>query len=133
MAPRRLALVILLSLLAACATGGRHDDGVVRYRDREIDVRAYFEGFPYKSFYFAPDVGQVLFLRRDDRELLHAADFAAPSPVDLERARPLSTVDFAKRNFWGLAVSSWNKRVYIKGDEDNSEVINLYELQSSGA
>jgi len=129
---RLLLFALLLSISAACAKDV-NSDGIVKYRDRAIDVRAYVEGFPYKSFYFAPDAGKVFFLHRGDQELLHEADFSVGSPVDFKKARPLSHIDFTKRNFWGLAVSSWNKRVYIVGDEDNSEITNIYELERSGA
>lgn len=131
----RLLLVALLSLAPAApaAAAAPADDGVVVYRGRAIDVKAYVEGFPYKSFHFEPEARKVYFLKRGETETLHEADFAPDAPVDFSRARPLSSIDFTKRNFWGLGVSRWNKKVYVKGDEDNSEVINLYELRPDGS
>lgn len=109
------------------------DDGVVRYRGRSIDVMAYLEGFPWKSFYFAPEAGKVFFLNRGTVERLHEAPLAPGERVDLSKARVLSEVDFTKRNLWGLKVSRFNGKVYVMGDEDNKEITNLYELQPDGS
>jgi dipeptidyl aminopeptidase/acylaminoacyl peptidase len=118
---------------SAPAEAGPAQDGVVRYRDRAIDVKAYLEGFPWKSFYFAPEAGKLFFLNRGAVERLHEAPLEPGKRADLAKARVLSDVDFTKRNLWGLKVSRWNGKVYVKGDEDNREIINIYELQADGS
>lgn len=130
----RITVLSLLALpLAIVAAPIPTDDGIVTYRGRPIDVKAYVEGFPFRSFQFDPKGGKVYFLRRGETETLHEAPFSPSSPVDFSKARRLSEIDFAKRNFWGLKASAWNRKVYIVGDEDNSEIINLYELQADGS
>lgn len=126
-------LVLLLCSPALAATVDAPADGVVTYRDRAIDVKAYVEGFPYKSFYFAPHAGKVFFLNRGEAETLREAEFSPAAPVDFSKARELSKTDFTKRNLWGLKVSPQNGKVYVMGDEDNSETTNLYELLSDGS
>lgn len=127
-----LPLLLIAPRPVAAAPAPAKDDGVVVYRGRALDVKAYLEGFPYKSFYFAPQVGKVYFLSRGEVETLHEADFSPAAPVDFSRARRLSAVDFTQRNFWGLKVAPKTGKVYVMGDEDNSEITNLYELLPDG-
>jgi dipeptidyl aminopeptidase/acylaminoacyl peptidase len=121
----------LLALVVSA--GPAMDDGLVTYKGRTINVKAYVEGFPYKSFFFDPTGGKVYFLRRGDTETLQSAPFSPSAPIDFTKATALSKIDFTKRNFWGLKVSPWNKKTYVKGDEDNAEIINLYELKADGS
>jgi dipeptidyl aminopeptidase/acylaminoacyl peptidase len=123
-------LPLLLALSSAAATNASAD--AVVYRDRVIDVRTYVEGFPYKSFFFEPDRGRAYFIRKGDSERLFEADLSADDPIDFTKARKVSDVDFSKRSFWGVAVSPATGAVYVRSDEDNTEIFNIYERNDDG-
>lgn len=107
-------------------------DYVVRFLDRTIDLRPYVQGFPYSGwnadfesqqlFYFhlAPQ-GRFLMVQplRVGR---------GSGPVDPTAGRRVHDIDWAKRNFAGMAYDSVSRDIILMADERNDEVFNLYRL-----
>ncbi|MBI4347602.1 MAG: prolyl oligopeptidase family serine peptidase, partial [Elusimicrobia bacterium] len=108
------------------------DDAALNYRGRSIDVKAYIEGFPFKNFHFSAEAGRAFFVRKGDVEHLYEARFEPGRRLDVDAAKRLSDIDFSKRNLWGAQASKATGRLYVSGDEDNTEIINLYEYADGG-
>ncbi|MBI5201383.1 MAG: S9 family peptidase [Elusimicrobia bacterium] len=119
--------------LLALAPSFAADKPAVTFKGRPIDVKAYIEGFPYKNFNFSLETGRLFFVKKGDKETLLETSFELGKTVDLEKGKPLTDVDYAKRNLWGAVASKATGKLYTMGDEDNTEITNIYEYVPGGA
>ncbi len=111
---------------------------MIRYKDRQIDLAPYFEGFPYKgiawgSYTVDLKAGKVFYRKIEGgEEFVHALDWTSGS-MDLSKGKRVSSVGFTQRNLWGVKASLVTKAVYFQGDENNDEIFNLYQGLTDGS
>jgi dipeptidyl aminopeptidase/acylaminoacyl peptidase len=104
----------------------------VQFLDRTIDLRPYFQGFPYSGF-DADFEAQRLFYFHETPQ----GRFLMVQPlktgrgsgtVDVELGRRLHDIDWSARNFSGMRYDSANGDMVLESDEKNDEVFNLYRV-----
>lgn len=98
----------------------------ITYRDREIDLKPYFEGFPYFGFLFADIMDQLYYLHRGEKVTLYRAPLS-PLP-DLETGEKVSDLDFNLFSAGNFQFDPDNGYAYFSGDEKNDEQFNIYRL-----
>lgn len=102
---------------------------VVRYFDREISLSPFLAGFPYG--HFSPDLehGKLFFLEQRERYTLRMAQLPeGGGPVDLTKAEVVSDIDWSKRSLFGLEYHAASNSIWLSGDENNDEKLNLFVL-----
>ena len=98
----------------------------VRYRDREVDLNPYFEGFPYFGFTVCEKSDRVFYYHRGQavRLLQHPLD----EPFDPPRGTPVTDLDYGTfSGSIGRYIELLDALVYL-GDERNDEVFNIYSV-----
>lgn len=107
-------------------------DSVVRVNGRTVDLSAHLTALPFNHW---PSVdlrsGRYFVKKRvEDREALMLASFdpTSAAELDLDKAERISSRDFSMRNLWGAVWSPSTQRTIILADENNDELLNLYEL-----
>ncbi len=123
---KQFTLLIAAFSFFALQAAADSETKYIKYKDRTIDVSSYVEGFPFKTIIISPENGQVYYLKKGNQELLYRADLG--DKIDLTKGTKISDINFAARSYWDLVVNEYNGKTYIRGDEDNTEVINLFEL-----
>lgn len=126
-----LSFVAFMILLSACQEQAPKEETtqestVVEFKGRQIDLKPYFEGFPYLGFMPFYKAGELFYFKEDSTRMLMSLDMA--SEMNLENGTVVSDVDFSKRNTWGIKYNSEDGCLYWNGDEVNDEVMNLYKL-----
>jgi dienelactone hydrolase len=101
-------------------------DTIITYRDREIDLKPYFEGFPYFGFLFADIMDQLYYLHRGEKVTLCRVPLS-PLP-DLETGEKVSDLDFNLFSAGNFQFDPDNGYAYFTGDEKNDEQFNIYRL-----
>jgi dipeptidyl aminopeptidase/acylaminoacyl peptidase len=125
---KRLQLWVTAAILAAavtCAVAGESDRSV-EFRGRQIDLKPYIEGFPYRTFRPFYAAGKLYYFQQDETTMLKELDLSGD--VDLRKGTMVSDVDYATRNVWSIRYNKHHKKLYWIGDEKNDEIINLYSL-----
>ena len=103
--------------------------GVVRFHDREVDLRPFLAGFPYRDFEASLEHGELFYL--DARERYELKRVALPtdgSPVDLRAGELVTGVDWSKRGLRSTHHIPERKELWLLADEKNEERWNLYRL-----
>lgn len=149
--PRRLvagACLTLASILLATAPAGAQparrnasasgSPYTVRFLDRTIDLRPYFQGFPYVGFDADFEARRLFYFHEtpEGRWLMVQPLKAGrgSGQVKPEAGRRLHDIDWSKRNFSGMRYDSVTKDMILQSDEKNDEVFNLYRVSlSNGA
>ncbi|MCH7549979.1 MAG: hypothetical protein IH969_10675, partial [Candidatus Krumholzibacteriota bacterium] len=122
-----MATILSALLIGFAAVGAfADDDRYVEFRGRKIDLKPYFEGFPYKDITPIYEAGRVFYYEEGKTRVLKEARLRGD--IDLARGNAISGVDFSKRNVWGMRFNPRDKHLYWIGDEKNDEIINLYRL-----
>lgn len=96
------------------------------YRDRQIDLKPYFEGFPYMNFMCIDTLNQLYYFHRGETVTLHRIALT-PQP-DLSQGEKVSDLDFNKFSAAGFQFDPDNGYAYFTGDEKNDEQFNIYRL-----
>ncbi len=99
----------------------------IRYKDRTIDLRPYFEGFPFFGFMIAEKMEKLFYFHRGKHETLLYQTQLHPSP-DLEGGIQVSDLDFSKFSAGNFEFDAGRNIAYFVGDERNDEVFNIYAL-----
>lgn len=102
--------------------------GVVRFFDRTIDLRPFLAGFPYERWMPSLKTGRLFFLHTGERYTLEMLDVADGQPRSLERAVPVSDVDWSKRSLWDLHHHAATDTLWLHADARNDERMNLWTL-----
>lgn len=101
-------------------------NSVVKYRDREIDLYPYFEGFPYMGFMCVDILDQLYYLHRSEKVTLMRTPLQALP--NLESGEKVSDLDFNLFSAGNFQFDPDNGYAYFVGDEKNDEKFNLYRL-----
>ena len=99
---------------------------VIRYRDRTIDLKPYFEGFPFFNFIFNEEDGFLYYFFR--RQQIHLYRTELKHEPDLQNGRRVSELDFSVFNSWDWRYHAPSRSFLFLGDENNDERINIYRL-----
>lgn len=109
------------------ADGGVESTNVaVRFRDRVIDLRPYYEGFPYAGFRAIYDANVLLYFRdtQRGRELL-TLPLDRPT-LHLDQGIRLGTVDWSARGLREVMYHSPSGQYVVLADDANEERFNLF-------
>lgn len=130
------ALALSAELAPAAASAQDRNDAAnplpadltVRFRDRRIDLRPYFEGFPYRNFRAEYDDGRLFYFRdgRAGREL-----WTLPlegEVLALERGTRVGEIDWNTRALRAMWFHAPTGQYIVIADEANEERFNLYAL-----
>lgn len=127
---KTLLLISILSLFViSCAEESakpEKSEGEVVFKGRTIDLKPYFEGFPYLEFMPVYKAGKIFYQKEDSTRMLMMLDF--PGDLNLEKGKVISDIDFSKRNVWSMKYNKRDGMLYWNGDEVNDEVMNVYRL-----
>jgi len=126
------ALFILTACVMLCAApvfaqdASGEDSSVVEFQGRKIDLKPYFEGYPYSGFTPDYDAGRMFYYYEGETTEMRMVRLGNMDKLD--KGLKVSDIDFSKRNVWGKKYNSRDKFLYWSGDEKNDEIINLYRL-----
>jgi len=96
------------------------------YRDRKIDLKPYFEGFPYMGFMCVDALDQLYYYHRGEKVTLRRT--ALTANPNLESGEKVSDLDFNKFSADSFQFDPDNGYAYFTGDERNDEQFNVYRL-----
>jgi dipeptidyl aminopeptidase/acylaminoacyl peptidase len=121
-----LAAALWVSLMSPPAFA----EGVIRFKDRTIDLHLYLEGYPYTNPIVDLRSGKLFYRKKGktDQLMMQSFDVSSKDKVDLAGGSVISPRDFAKRTWWGAVYSPLTQSVIIEADDKNDEIINLYAL-----
>ena len=137
---RRWHLALAASLLLAPSTLAAQApqrpagaaDYTVRFLDRTIDLRPYFQGFPYVGFDADFDARRLFYFHEtpQGRWLMSQPLRVGKGSgqVSPEAGRRVHEIDWSRRNFSGMRYDSVTKSMVLQADEKNDEVFNLYRM-----
>jgi dipeptidyl aminopeptidase/acylaminoacyl peptidase len=128
----KLSAVLLLSTLWACnpkeeQAAEEDTRGIIEFKGREIDLKPYFEGFPYSRFMPMYKIGKMAYFYATDSATYFYCKDMAPN-IDLATGRKVSDIDFSKRNIGTVRYHEPDTCLYWNGDENNDEIMNLYRF-----
>jgi dipeptidyl aminopeptidase/acylaminoacyl peptidase len=105
-------------------------DRVVRFRDRRIDLRPFFEGFPYLGFRAELEAQRLLYFHDtpSGRRLLQLPVSIGDQVVDLTHGEPLGDIDWNRRILRDLLYVPSRSQYIVLADEANEERYNLYTM-----
>ena len=70
---------------------------MVRFLEREVDLRPFMEGFPYSRFRPSLEHGRMFFMDKGERYTLRSLPLPGPdaavTPLDLAHAEAVTEVD----------------------------------------
>lgn len=120
--------VLLSALLAISCQQTGDNDGIVKFRGRDVDVKSFLTQFPYSPYgiKMSDDASKLFYLRSDKTSELLMLDLSVSN--DLDQGKVISSEDFSKKSFWRHAYNDTDGMLYWIGDERNDEIINLYRL-----
>ncbi|MEL6133219.1 MAG: prolyl oligopeptidase family serine peptidase [Bacteroidota bacterium] len=98
----------------------------VSFLGRSIDLQPYVEGFPYSRFTPSYDADMLFYMKSGETTQLLALDLIG-QPV-LEQGKPISDIDYSKRNVGAMTYNKTDGKLYWRGDEVNDEIFNIYRL-----
>ena len=117
----------------SAAEEDRAIDTVVRYFERQIDLRPLLTGFPWSDFQANLDSGDLFFLKTGRRYDLQWLKVGAESGgYELPRARRLTDEDWSKRSLWTVYRAPAADRVWLHADDGNDERMNLWTTSLEG-
>jgi len=122
--PALLIITAFVMLFAAPAFA--EDDSIVEFQGRKIDLKPYFEGYPYSGFTPDYDAGRMFYYYEGETTEMRMVRLG--NMDELDKGQKVSDIDFSKRNVWGKKYNPRDKYLYWYGDEKNDEIINLYRL-----
>ncbi|MCI4671028.1 MAG: prolyl oligopeptidase family serine peptidase [Bacteroidia bacterium] len=127
----KLLFLILLMGLMGCNTQSTSsksdkDSFTVSFKDREINLTPYVEGFPYSRFMPVLSANKLFYMHRGQTTKLMMLPLNDIS--DLSKGKVISDINFDSRNVFSMRYNEADGHLYWSGDEINDEVINLYQL-----
>lgn len=122
--PALFVLTVCSTMLSVTASA--QDSTIVEFQGRKIDLKPFFEGYPYTGFTPSYDGGRLYYFY--DGETLELRSVHLRNMNKLDKGKKLSDIDFSTRNVWGKRYNPMDKLLYWAGDEKNDEIINLYAL-----
>jgi dipeptidyl aminopeptidase/acylaminoacyl peptidase len=127
-----LALFELLLVLGCDSTAQqitKQEDRIVEFKGRQIDLKPYVEGFPYKSYMPVLKAGKMYYFQTGETDQLTEISLNA-ADINLANGRVLSKINFAERNVWDMRYREQDAHLYWIGDERNDEIVNLFGLNT---
>ncbi len=105
-------------------------DRVVHFRDRRIDLRPFFEGFPYLGFRADLTAEKLLYFHDtpSGRRLMQLPITIGDTVVDLTRGERLGDIDWNRRILRDLTYVPSRREFIVLADEANEERYNLYTM-----
>lgn len=135
-AAAQLALGAALALTAATRDADAQQttptaasaERAVRFRGRTIDLRPFYEGFPYLGFRVETRADRVLYFHDtpEGRRLLQLPLEAGTSQIDLERGERLGDVDWNRRGLRDMRYLPTRREYLLLADDANEERYNLF-------
>lgn len=124
--------VLLLTTLWACnpkeeQTADEDNRGIIEFKGRKIDLKPYFESFPYSRFMPMYKPGKLAYFYATDSATYFYCKDLMPG-ADLSTGRKVSDIDFSKRNIGTVRYREADTCLYWNGDEKNDEVTNLFRF-----
>src|SRR5262245_38047513 len=108
------------------------DEGVIRFKGREVDVKSIMNGYPYDPYVWAGSAEhRILYcLRREGQgKYIYGLEFTAAGPAPaLGSSKRLSTEDFSKSLSFNWKVRENDGSLFFLKDENNNERFNLHWL-----
>jgi dienelactone hydrolase len=104
----------------------------VRFRGRTIDLRPFFEGFPYLGFRAELQAERLLYFHDTPggRRLLQLPLRAGETPLDLPSGLPLGDVDWNRRGLRDLRYVPSRSEYVVLADDRNEERYNVFAMAS---
>ncbi|MBL8683520.1 MAG: S9 family peptidase [Myxococcales bacterium] len=105
-------------------------DRAVRFRGRTIDLRPFYEGFPYLGFRVETRADRVLYFHDtpQGRHLLQLPLAEGTAPIDLERGERLGDIDWNRRSLRDLRYLPSRREYLVLADDANEERYNLFAM-----
>jgi dipeptidyl aminopeptidase/acylaminoacyl peptidase len=122
-----LLMIVILLLILFLITCTKSNSRLINFKNRQIDLKPYVEGFPYRGFTPFYDAGKMYYYKVGDKTQLLEISLS-DSSINLETGKIVSEIDFATRNVWGIRYRKSDGKLYWNGDEVNDEVLNLYKF-----
>ena len=108
------------------------EPGVVHLFDREIDLRPFLAGFPYRSFDLQLEDGRLFYLDARERYTLRTLELdpaaAMRGRLDLAAGEAIGDVDWSTRSLWGVHYVPSKDALWLHADASNDERMNLYRI-----
>lgn len=104
----------------------KSDSRLIEFKGRQIDLKPYFEAFPFSRFTAFYKAGKLIYVMQDSVSTL--METSLKPNAGLESGKAISDIDMSKRNVWGIRYNKNDKCYYWNGDERNDEALNLYKL-----
>jgi dipeptidyl aminopeptidase/acylaminoacyl peptidase len=116
---------------AAMAEPEELPEGVVRFHDREVDLRPFLAGFPYRSFEASVEHGELFYLEaRESYQLRRVQLPEDGKPIDLSAGELVTGVDWSKRGLRSTHHIPERQELWLLADEKNEERWNLYRIDT---
>ncbi|MDP3278334.1 MAG: prolyl oligopeptidase family serine peptidase [Deltaproteobacteria bacterium] len=105
-------------------------DRVVRFRGRSIDLRPFYEGFPYLGFQADLTAERLLYFHEtpNGRRLHQLPLSAGQNQLDLTQGEPLGDIDWTRRGLRGMSYVPSRREYIVMADDANEERFNLFAL-----
>lgn len=103
---------------------------VATFRDREIDLEPYVQGFPYSGFAIDLEHGLTTYSHTTpDGTFLRLLELPDQGALDPTTGDILTGIDWSTRNLWGAEWHAPSGKFLVMTDEANEERINIYMLE----
>ncbi|MBN1551923.1 S9 family peptidase [bacterium] len=103
-------------------------DTIVRFRKKTIDLKPYFEGFPYSSFRFSSSFNRIFYFRIDQQVKLMTHELK--TPFIPEKGRQISDLDFGTFSAGNFEYHQQSGKIFFTGDDRNDEIFNIYKFDT---
>jgi dipeptidyl aminopeptidase/acylaminoacyl peptidase len=127
-----LAAVFLATSAADAQSqrGGEDAARTVRFRGRTVDLRPFFEGFPYLGFRAELRAERLLYFHDtpEGRRLLQLPLQAGEAQLDLTRGERLGDIDWNRRSLRTLVYLPSRAEYLALADDANEERYNLFAM-----
>ncbi len=101
------------------------------YFERSVDLAPLLDGFPYSHFEASLARDRLFFFETGDGYTLKTLDLRGPGPAELDKALPISDIDWSTRSLWGLHLPQQGGTLWLHADARNDERMNLWTLDLS--
>lgn len=123
------SILIFALILASCSKeSNKPEESVttVKFEGREVDLKPFFEGFPYSGFFASYADDKIYYFDEGTTRTMHSVLISGSH--DLAKGLKVTDIDFSTRNFWGARFDSTTGAIYWLGDENNNEMLNVFSM-----